>query len=217
VERIKEVVSIAHEVQERHGKSELYFSADTNEQCESPDYIVEMLHKLREQMPRAYDELLYIEQPTERDLTAHRWDMRPIAKLKPVIVDESLTGLAEFDLAMELGWSGIALKACKCQSSALLCACKAEAKGIPYTVQDLTNPGIALIHSVGLAARLNPMKGVEANSPQFFPRSNEPEAAVHPDLFTRKDGHVSTNSIKGTGLGFQMEKIKREFPPPAKL
>ncbi len=97
-----------------------YLTADTNEQCETPDYIVEYLSKLREQTPQVYDEVLYIEQPTERDLTARRWDMRPIAQLKPVLIDESLSSIEDFGLARELGWSGIALKSCKCLSSDLL-------------------------------------------------------------------------------------------------
>jgi L-alanine-DL-glutamate epimerase-like enolase superfamily enzyme len=210
--RTAEVVRIAREAREELGQGEaakLHFSADTNEQCESPDYIVEYLTRLRERDRFAFDHLLYVEQPTERDLRAHRYDMRPIAALKPVIIDESLTSLEDFDLAMELGWSGIALKSCKGHSGALLYAAKATAAGIPYTIQDLTNPGISLIHSVGLAARLSPMMGVEANSPQFFPGTSEPEAAVHPDLFNRRDGLVRTHSLKGPGLGYRIKEIPR--------
>lgn len=209
VHRIEEVVCIAREAQERRGTSELYFSADTNEQCEHPDYIVEMLRRLEARCPEAFRDLLYVEQPTERDLTAHRFDMRELSKVKPVIVDESLTGLEEFDLAMELGWSGIALKSCKCQSADMVFVAKAAERGVPYTVQDLTNPALALIHSVGLAARLYPMKGVEANARQFFPRTSEPEAKVHPELFTVRDGTVSTESLRGYGLGYQIERIDR--------
>jgi len=211
VDRIEEVVRIAREVQERRGGSELYFSADTNEQCEHPEYIVEMLRRLEMRSPEAFRDLLYVEQPTERDLTGHRFDMHELSKIKPVIVDESLTGLEEFDLAMELGWSGIALKSCKCQSADMLFVAKAAESGIPYTVQDLTNPALALIHSVGLAARLYPMKGVEANARQFFPRTSAPEAEVHPELFAVQDGMVSTESLKGYGLGYQIEGIDRRL------
>lgn len=211
IDRMLEVVSIAHEAQEETGKSALYFSADTNEQCEHPDYIVEMLLKLKERSQTAYQELLYVEQPTERDLQAHRYNMREVAGLKPVIIDESLTTLEDFDLAMELGWSGIALKTCKCQSSALLFAAKADDSRIPYTVQDLTNPGISLIQSVGLASRINTFMGVEANSAQFFPKASEPEANVHPGVYFRNKGMLSTSSLKGYGLGYQMEKIDRVF------
>jgi L-alanine-DL-glutamate epimerase-like enolase superfamily enzyme len=211
VTRTREVVNVAHEVQAEYGRDELYFSADTNEQCESPEYIVEYLMKLKEASPKAFQELLYVEQPTERELRRHSFNMREIAKIKPVIIDESLVSLEDFDLALKLGWSGVALKTCKGHSKALLYAARAEKLGIPYTIQDLTNPGLSLIHSVGLGARLNPMKGVESNSCQFFPQISDPEARVHPNIFTRRDGYVSTESIKGYGLGYQIERIEREI------
>ncbi|MBI5034781.1 MAG: hypothetical protein HZB51_30020 [Chloroflexi bacterium] len=211
VNRTIEVYRIAHEILSRQGQTQLYMSADTNEQCESPDYIVEYLQRLREQEPRAYAALLYVEQPTERDLTAHRFDMRAIAKMKPVILDESLTGFKELDLALELGWSGVALKTCKCHSMALLTAARAQSAGIPYTVQDLTNPGLALLHSVGLGARLQPLMGVEANSRQYYPDTSIPEAAVHPGIVRVKNGVAQTNSLRGTGLGYQVNRIERKI------
>jgi hypothetical protein len=127
-------------------------------------------------------------------------------------VDESLTGLADMDLALELGWSGIALKACKCQSVELLLAARAEQAGVPYAIQDLTNPALALLHSVGMAARLHPIMGVEANSAQFFPAASEPEAAVHPGVFYRQEGMLDTSTLQGPGLGYQVERIKRVLP-----
>lgn len=107
---------------------------------------------MREQAPEVYDEILYLEQPTERYSTAQRWDLRPLAQYKPVLIDESLATVEDFALALELGWWGIALKSCKCLSSDLLFVPMAELNRIPYAVQDLTNPSIALIESVGLAA-----------------------------------------------------------------
>jgi L-alanine-DL-glutamate epimerase-like enolase superfamily enzyme len=209
--RIREVAAIAHEEHKKLGLKELFFSADTNEQCKSPDYCVELLQKLREADPTTYKELLYLEQPTERDLHLHKFDMRALAKLKPVILDESLMTLEDFDLAMELGWSGVALKACKCQSAALVFGCKAERLKIPYTIQDLTNPGIALIQSVGMAAHLHTLKGVEANSRQFFPGVSTAEARVHPGVFKLTDGAIETASIRGTGLGYRWKEIGRTF------
>lgn len=184
-----------------------YLTADTNEQCESPEYMIEYLHKVREQAPQVYDEILYIEQPTERDLTAHRWDMRTLTKYKPVLIDESLSTVEDFKLAMELGWSGIALKSCKCLSSDLLFIPLAEMNRIPYAVQDLTNPSLALMESVGLAARCHTILGVEANSRQFFPAANELAAAAHPGLYTVRNGVASTATLRGTGLGMQVEKL----------
>ena len=211
LDRFLEVVRIAREAQARQGRSELYLSADTNEQCETPEYMVEWLGKLREQDPQAFAELLYVEQPTERDLTAHRFDMRGLSRLKPIILDESLTSLDDLALALDLGWSGIALKTCKCQSSDLLFLARAEASSIPYTIQDLTNPGLALLQSVGLAARTHTLKGVEGNSRQYFPQISRPEAAVHPGVFTLRGGQASTASLTGPGLGFRTEEIQRDI------
>jgi L-alanine-DL-glutamate epimerase-like enolase superfamily enzyme len=211
VGRIDEVVAIAHEEHEKLGLEGLWFSADTNEQCEHPDYVIELIAKLKERNPRAESELLYIEQPTERDLRAHRFDMHALAKFKPVIIDESLMTLDDFALAIELGWSGIALKACKCQSAALVFASSAEHLGIPYTVQDLTNPGIALIQSVALAGHLRPLKGVEANSRQFFAATNGPEARVHPGVFKLQDGRIHTGTITGPGMGYRWDETGRRF------
>jgi L-alanine-DL-glutamate epimerase-like enolase superfamily enzyme len=208
VDRTVRVYEIGKEQLTRRGEDRLHMSADTNEQCESPDYIVEYLHKLHERCPAAFGAVLYVEQPTERDLTAHRWDMRPIAALKPVIIDESLVDFESFELAIELGWSGIALKTCKCQSADMLFVPKAAQRGMPYTVQDLTNPSLALIHSVGLGARTHTMMGVEANSRQFFPFATpEAERRVHPDIFTVQNGVAKTSSLRGTGLGYQMDRI----------
>ncbi len=188
-----------------------FMSVDTNEQCQSPEYIIEYLNKVKEKQLSVFNEILYIEQPTERNLKAHSWNMGEITKLKPVIIDESLTSVEDFKLAREFGWSGIALKSCKCLSSDLVFIVLAELSGIPYTVQDLTNPSIALIESVGLAARIHTIKGVEANSRQFFPLANEPESKVHPDLYNIKNGVAKTTSITGTGLGFKIERINRDI------
>jgi L-alanine-DL-glutamate epimerase-like enolase superfamily enzyme len=214
IARMLEVAAVAREARARIGEHLLHFTADTNEMCEEPGYIVAFLERVREQDRRTFEDTLYVEQPTERDLAARRLDMRPIARLKPVLVDESLTGLADMELALELGWSGIALKACKCQSAELILAARAEQMGVPYAIQDLTNPALALLHSVGMAARLHPIMGVEANSAQFFPAASEPEAAVHPGLCQRQDGVLDTSTLQGPGLGYQIERIKRALPEP---
>jgi L-alanine-DL-glutamate epimerase-like enolase superfamily enzyme len=215
VARTLEVVNIAREEHQKLGLEGLSFSADTNEQCEHPDYIIEMVAKIKEADATAERDLLYIEQPTARDLRKDMHDMRPLAKVKPVIIDESLMTLDDFNLAMELGWSGIALKACKCHSGALVFAALAEVQGIDYTVQDLTNPGISLIQSVTLAGHLNPLMGVETNSRQFFPGANIPEAKVHPGLYRLNDGAVDTTTIRGPGFGFRWDEIERDLAPYA--
>ncbi|NLO07801.1 MAG: mandelate racemase/muconate lactonizing enzyme family protein [candidate division WS1 bacterium] len=208
VDRMIAVHDVGREELDRIGQSEMHLTADTNEMCESPQYIVEMLQRIRQRSPETFERTLYIEQPTGRDLDEAGWDMTPIAALKPVIVDESLTTLESFDRAMELGWSGVALKTCKGHSSDMLFVAKAAKRRIPYAVQDLTNPSLALIHSVGLGARINTIMGVEANSRQFFPDSTpEAERRVHEGIFRLEGGEADTSSLQGTGLGYQMDRI----------
>lgn len=208
IDRTIAVHDIGREELDRRGIEPMYLTADTNEMCASPEYIIEMLRRIRERSPECYERILYIEQPTGRDLDMDGHDMRALAALKPVIVDESLTTVESFDRAMELGWSGVALKTCKGHSSDLLFAAKAGKLGIPYSVQDLTNPSLALIHSVGLGARLYTIMGVEANSRQFFPAStSEREQQVHAGIFRLTRGEADTSSLRGAGLGYQAEKI----------
>ena len=67
--------------------------------------------------------------------------MHEAAKLKPVVIDESLTDLERLLLAREMGYTGVALKACKGQSQALLMAAAAQKYSMFLCVQDLTCPG----------------------------------------------------------------------------
>jgi len=207
LDRLERVHAVARAVHDRLGIGELCLSIDTNEQCESPRYIVELLLKLKERRAAAYDSILYVEQPTERDLRKSRHDMCAVAALRPVIIDESLTSLEELNLALELNWSGLALKTCKGHTGALLFAALARHRGILCTFQDLSNPGISLVHSAGLAGRLETLRGFEANSCQYFPQANTNAAAVHPGVFRRRDGRVCLESIRGPGLGLRWDEI----------
>lgn len=202
VTRTIEIAQVIDEMRDQLGADRFYLSTDSNEMNESPESVVEYLVKLREQAPLAYDNLLYLEQPTERDLSDHRFDLSEVAALKPVVVDEGVTSLEMLELAGELGWSGVGLKTCKGHSSTLLYIAKALASGMILTVQDLTNPGLSLIHSVGLSARIDTLMGVEYNSRQYLPYASPDLREKHPDLFTVKNGIVSTASMSPTGLGY---------------
>ena len=77
----------------------------------------------RERTAAGFDRIQYVEQPTARDLKADRANvMHRAAKLRPVVIDESLTDIESLMLAREMGYSGAALKACKGQSQVLLMA-----------------------------------------------------------------------------------------------
>ncbi len=205
VQRTADIARVVQETYDRLGiDGQFHLSTDSNEMNPDPESVVEYLHKLKELSPTAFDALLYLEQPTERDLTVHRFDMRPVSAIKPVVVDEGVTSLEMMDLAVELGWSGVGLKTCKGHSSTLLYVAKAVEQGLVITFQDLTNPGLSLVHEAGFAARIDTLMGFEYNSRQYLPDAAPDVRALHPDLFTVKDGQVSTKSIAGPGLGYRM-------------
>lgn len=203
VQRVCDVAAVVREAQARAGiRRHFTLSVDSNEMNDGPASVVEFLLRLREADPNAYARLAYLEQPVERDLRIHEHDMHPVSKLKPVVVDEGVTDLSLLALAGRLGWSGIALKTCKGHSASLLYLASARTMGMVVTMQDLTNPGRALVHSASLAARVSPLMGLEYNARQFIPDAEPTVQAAHPCLFQVCDGSVSTASLSTCGLGY---------------
>ena len=79
-------------------------------------------------------------------------------------------------------------------------------------VQDLTNPMLAQIPHVRLAAHAGTIMGVETNAMQFYPAASVAEEAVHPGLYRRRDGMVDLSTIEGAGFGYRLDEIKRDLP-----
>ena len=202
VERVLRVDRVAAETQARRGVARWFYSLDFNERCPNVGYLLDFLHQLQEKTPAAFARIQYIEQPTARDLKAHRANtMHEAAKLKPIVIDESLTDLESLLLAREMGYTGAALKACKGQSQALLMAAAAQKFGMFLCVQDLTCPGASLIHSAGLAAHIPTVAAIEANSRQYVPVANKPWESKFPGIFRITDGQMRTSELTGPGLG----------------
>ena len=159
------------------------------------------MRKVREGTPSGFNRILYIEQPTGRDLEKDRANvMHEASKLCPIVADESLIDLPSLLLAREMGYTGVALKACKGQTHAMLLAAAAQKFGMFLCVQDLTCPGASLIHSAGIAARVPGNAGIEANARQFVPVANAAWESRFPGLFTIKDGLMRTGHLTGPGL-----------------
>ena len=192
-----------------------WLSADFNCTVAEPAYVNEILDRLRDEQPRIYGMILYVEQPFPYDLERHRLDVRSVSARKPLFLDESAHDWRLVRLGRELGWSGVALKTCKTQTGALLSACWARAHGMSLMVQDLTNPMLAQIPHVLLAAHTGTIMGVETNAMQFYPDASRPEAAVHPGLYQRRQGRVELSSVRGPGFGYQLREIQRVLPAPA--
>ena len=190
-------------------------SADFNCTVTDPSYVNEILDRLCSEHPKTFALLLYVEQPFPYDLEKNQIDVHSVSARKPLFLDESAHDWRVVKLGRELGWTGVALKTCKTQTGALLTACWAKAHDMQLMVQDLTNPMLAQIPHVLLAAHVGTIMGVETNAMQFYPDASAPEQAVHPGIYRRRNGVVDLSSIKGSGFGYQLERIKRELPAPA--
>ena len=191
-----------------------WLSADFNCLARDAQYVNEILDRLRNEMPRLYDKILYVEQPFPYDLTQHPINVHSVSARKPLFLDESAHDWRQVRLGRDLGWSGVALKTCKTQTGALLSACWARAHGMSLMVQDLTNPMLAQIPHVLLAAHTGTIMGVETNAMQFYPEASGPEAVIHPGLYRRRGGEIDLSTVAGPGFGYRLPEIRRELPPP---
>ena len=202
IERITRIDRVVTRVQTARRVSDWKYLLDFNEGCPNVEYLLECLNRVKRATPAGFARILYIEQPTARDLERDRANvMHAAARLRPVVIDESLTGLDTLLLARGMGYTGVALKACKGQSHAMLMAAAAQKFRMFLCVQDLTCPGASLIHSAGIAARVPGNAGIEANARQFVPAANAGWDARFPGLFTIRNGVMATRQLTGPGLG----------------
>ncbi len=191
-----------------------WLTTDFNCTVEEPAYVNDILDRLVIEHPRIYGMILYVEQPFPYEMEEHPIDVHSVAARKPLFMDESAHDWRMVRLGRELGWTGVALKTCKTQTGALLSLCWAKAHGMGLMVQDLSNPMLAQIPHVQLAAHAGTIMGVETNSMQFYPEASRAEAAVHPGVYSRRGGMVDLSTIKGPGIGYCIARIRRKLPEP---
>lgn len=201
VDRVLTIHRVAAETQAKRGVTGWVYSLDFNEKCPNVAYLLEFLRQVKQKEPDCFARIQYVEQPTKRDLNLDRGNvMHEAANLRPIVIDESLTGQDALMLAREMGYTGAALKACKGQSQALLMAAVAQKYKMFLCVQDLTCPGASLIHSAGLAAHVPGVVAIEANSREYVPKANKAWESKFPGIFIIKDGTLKTGGLNGPGL-----------------
>jgi len=191
-----------------------WLTSDFNCTVTDPAYVNDILDRLMMEYPRIYGMILYVEQPFPYELEENQIDVHSVSARKPLFMDESAHDWHLIELGRKLGWTGVALKTCKTQTGALLSLCWAKAHGMTLMVQDLTNPMLAQIPHVLLAAYAGTIMGVETNSMQFYPEASLPEAVAHPGVYQRRNGMVDLSTIQTPGFGYGLEKINRELPEP---
>ena len=192
-----------------------WLTSDFNCTVTEPAYVNDILDRLIVEHPRIYQMILYVEQPFPYELEANQIDVHSVSARKPLFMDESAHDWKLIRLGRSLGWTGVALKTCKTQTGAILSLCWAKAHGMTLMVQDLTNPMLAQIPHVLLAAHAGTIMGVETNAMQFYPAASAAEEAVHPGLYRRRDGLVDLSTLKGPGFGYRIGQIKRDLPVSA--
>jgi L-alanine-DL-glutamate epimerase-like enolase superfamily enzyme len=190
-----------------------WFSADFNCTVNEPAYVNDILDRLEQDEPQIFSMILYVEQPFAYDLEERQIDVRSVAGRKPLFMDESAHNWRYIKLGQSLGWTGVALKTCKTQTGAILSLCWARAHAMALMVQDLTNPMLAQIPHVMLAAHAHTIMGVESNAMQFYPDASSFEAQVHPGVYARHEGKLDLSTITGPGFGYRNDEIGRPLPP----
>lgn len=203
VERVLDIDSAARTVQNERGCKTWCYSLDFNEKCASIDYVVQFLEVIKSRNPDGFARIQYIEQPTHRDLKKHPQNtVHEAAKIKPVVIDESLIDYESLLLAKEQGYSGVALKACKGQTSSLLMAAAAQRFDMFLCVQDLTCIGHNFLHSASLAAHIPTVAAIEGNGRQYCPEGNRDWEESYHDVLYPTNGRIASQRLDGVGLGF---------------
>ncbi len=202
-DRVAAVHRVTEEAQRKRGVSKWWYSLDFNERCRDVNYLLDFILLAKLGMSQAgFERVQYIEQPTARDLKAHPENkMHAVAKDVPVVIDESLLDLESLKLSMEMGYTGVAFKACKGQTQTLLLAAAAQKYGLFRCVQDLTCVGASLIHSASIAAHVPGVAAIESNGRQYCPVANEWWKPKFPGVFAITDGTMNTAVLNGPGLG----------------
>ena len=199
--RVLHIDRVATEVETRRGVRQWYYSLDFNEQCPDVDYILDFIRRIQKGSPGCYDRITFIEQPTRRDLVATPQQyLFSVSKLKPVVMDESLTGFDALLRGRQIGYTGVALKACKGQSQSVVLNAAAQEFKMYMTAQDLTCPGASLVQSAGIAAHVAKIDTLESNGREYVPSANQPWLKKFPGQFEVRDGKLHTANLTGPGL-----------------
>jgi hypothetical protein len=176
---------------------------DGNEQYDDVEGIAELWRRMNETpaLSRLVASTLFIEQPIKRAAALTK-PVDALARLKPLIIDESDGDLASFPAALALGYSGVSSKNCKGLYKSILNAARvarlnAEAGADKYfmSAEDLTTlAGVSVQQDLALVSLLG-LTHVERNGHHFIDgMSFAPEreqadfARAHPDLYDRSAG-----------------------------
>jgi hypothetical protein len=189
------------------GLADYRVTLDGNEQYDDVEGIVALWRKVEETpaLAKLAKSTLFIEQPIKRGAALSR-SVRPLAAMRPVIIDESDGELSSFPAALALGYAGVSSKNCKGFYKSILNASRVAELGQGYfmSAEDLTTlPGVSLQQDLALVSLLG-MTHVERNAQHFvdgmsFASEAEQRAftVAHPDLYEMEDGRPARLKAPG--------------------
>ncbi|HEU0062290.1 MAG TPA: mandelate racemase [Hyphomicrobiaceae bacterium] len=180
-----------------------YATLDGNEQYDDIEGIAELWQRMCEtpSLECLVASTLFIEQPVKR-ATALARPVEALARLKPLLIDESDGELSSFPAAQRLGYTGVSSKTCKGLYKSILNAARVaklntEAGQASYfmSAEDLTTlAGVSVQQDLALVALLG-LGHVERNGHHFIdgmsfapPREQADFARAHADLYDYRDG-----------------------------
>ena len=193
VERLSAIAAVLDRIEEPY-----HASLDGNEQYEDARAVLDLLGRINREprLKRLAASIVFVEQPIKRQ-NALAADISALARVKPVIIDESDDSLDAFPRAKALGYRGVSSKTCKGLYKSLINAarCKDWGEGYFMTGEDLTiQAGIALQQDLALVSILglthvernghhyvNGMAGLPAHEQQEF-------LEEHQDLYEHSHG-----------------------------
>jgi hypothetical protein len=190
----------------------LHVTLDGNEQYEDVESVVELWEAMEAEpaLQKLCAATLFIEQPIKRQVALAR-SIAPLARLRPVIIDESDGELDAFVRARGLGYGGVSSKDCKgfYRSVINLARCRlwnAESGDGGYFIsgEDLTTQaGLSVQQDLALVALLG-LADVERNGHHFIDGfAGRPLAEslafleAHPDLYHEEDRRVRVTIRSG--------------------
>ena len=190
----------------------LHVTLDGNEQYDDVESVVALWEAMEAEpaLHKLCAATLFIEQPIKRQAALSR-SIVALARLRPVIIDESDGEIDSFLRARSLGYGGVSSKDCKgfYKSLVNLARCRTwnaeDAEGSFFlSGEDLTTQaGLAVQQDLALASLLG-LADVERNGHHFIDGfAGRPQGEslaflqAHPDLYVEEDRHVRLHIVGG--------------------
>jgi hypothetical protein len=206
---------------------------DGNEQYNNADELTELYDRIQSTpaLENLWKNTLLLEQPLNRAQALNPEfsdDIRKLAAIKPIIIDESDASLDSYPQALAMGYTGTSSKSCKGPIKSIMNAGltwlrndKGRKNDFILTGEDLTTAGmISLQADLALVATMG-LTHVERNAHHYYkglsylPESEQARILeAHPDLYRENAGYTAMNiddgilqieSLQCPGFGFAIE------------